>query len=268
MPSPLVSIVIPVFNEESILLKNVETLSESFDRIVGPDLWGFIFVNNGSTDQTANLLEEVTRRLPLTRVIFEQQPNYGLALRAGLRAVETPFAHPIDIEQWDLIFFEWAWKQRDSFDLFIGSKRADPTINHQPAYRWLLSWGLNALLQLFFSYTGTETHGPKLIRMERVKPLLDLCILDRGQFDTEVVLRSSRAGLRIIEAPVVHVEHRPARNLMLKKIFWNLRAFYRLRKVMVTVPFEGPTRHYRVAREDVLAAVAPAQGRKLSDIAH
>lgn len=251
------SVVIPVFNEEKILSENVDELAAVFDRVVGPSKWQFLFVNNGSTDMTAALLEAVKDRLPLTKILYLGEPNYGAALKLGLEAVDTPYVHTIDIEQWDIPFFEWAWRYRDEFDIFIGSKRADPTLNHQEPYRRFLSWGLNALLQLFFEFSGSETHGPKLMSVAAITPLLARSILDRGQFDTELVLRATRAGLRMVEVPVIYKEQRKPRNLMLQKIYWNIKAFNRLRKVMKLVGFAGPVRLYRISRADVMPPSLP-----------
>jgi hypothetical protein len=161
----------------------------------------------------------------------------------------------VDIEQWDLPFIAWAWKNRDRYDLFIASKRADPTLCFQEPYRKLLSCGLNALLQLFLGFTGTDTHGPKLLNRESHEPIINVCTLDRGQFDTEFVLRALRNQLKLVEVPVVYQETRPHRNWMIKKIVWNLFAFRRLVTIMKDVPFKGPIRFHRFTREDVLSEI-------------
>jgi hypothetical protein len=56
---------------------------------------------------------------------------------------------------------------------------------------------------------------------------------------------------------VEYRESRPHRNLMIKKIYWNLIALRRLQHVMRDVPFEGAVRYHRFAREDVLAQRQP-----------
>ena len=137
---------------------------------------------------------------------------------------------------------------------FIASKRADPTLNFQQPYRRFLSAGLNAALQVLFRYSGTDTHGPKLLNRDSLSAIIAKCELDRGQFDTELVLRAMRGSKRLVEVPVEYRELRPHRNLMIKKIFWNLVALRRLQHVMRDVPFEGEVRYYRFAREDVTAA--------------
>lgn len=249
-----VSIVIPVYNEQGIIEQNLGTLSAFFDRVVGPGRWLFILVENGSTDRTPALVEAALKRWPPSRAIHLDEPNYGAALKAGLRAVRTRWAYILDVEQWDLPFIAWAWKNRDAYDALVASKRADPTICHQRPYRRLLSCALNGLLQVLVQFTGTDTHGPKLLDCRSLRSIIDISHLDRGQYDTELMLRAMRAGKRIVEVPVLYREMRPHRNLMIKKIVWNLFALRRLVHVMKDVPFEGYVRYYRLGREDVLSA--------------
>jgi glycosyltransferase involved in cell wall biosynthesis len=250
---PSVSVVIPVFNEEAVLMANAEALASHLDDVVGEGHWFFTFVDNGSTDATPALLGRIVERWPLSHVLTLRKPNYGAALKSGLRAATTKWVYMLDIEQWDLPFMTWAWHNRHQYDLFVASKRADPTLNFQRPYRKFLSAGLNVVLQVLFGYSGTDTHGPKLIDCESLKAIIAKCELDRGQFDTELVLRAIRGAKRLVEVPVEYRESRPHRNLMIKKIFWNVAALLRLRQVMREVPFEGQIRYYRVAREDVLA---------------
>jgi glycosyltransferase involved in cell wall biosynthesis len=248
-----ISVVIPVFNEQNILAENLENLARHFDNLVGPGNWHFILVDNGSTDRTPELVKAALERWPPSRLVQLTEPNYGAALKAGLRSATTKWVYMLDVEQWDIPFMTWAWANRNLYDVFIASKRADPTINFQQPYRRLLSAGLNGVLQVLFGFSGTDTHGPKLLNRETLEPIIKICQLDRGQFDTELVLRAARGRKRIVEVPVEYRESRPHRNLMFKKIVWNLIALRRLHYVMREVPFEGYVQHYRFTREDVLA---------------
>src|SRR5579875_2649906 len=247
---PAVSVVIPLYNEQAIIDRNLETLAAFFNDIVGAGEWLFILVDNGSTDQTPSKVRAAVERWPLSRCVNLPEPNYGAALRAGLTAANTRWVYLLDIEQWDLPFLAWSWEHRDSYDLFLASKRSDPTLNFQTSYRRFLSCCLNGLLQALLGFSGTDTHGPKLIDRQSLASIISLCRLDRGQFDTELVLRALRSQKRLIEVPVVYKENRPHRNWMLKKIAWNLVALRRLVDVMKDVPYEGPIRYHRICRED------------------
>ena len=252
-----VSVVIPIFNEQVILKDNLEDLAQFFDRLLGTGSWLFILVDNGSTDDTPRLVAEAIERWPLSHSIRLTDPNYGAALKTGLRVAKTKWVFLLDIEQWDIPFMTWAWANRTSYDIFIASKRADPTINFQQPYRRLLSAGLNAMLQVLFGFSGTDTHGPKLLNRQSLETMIRACVLDRGQFDTELVLRAIRGAKSIVEVPIEYRESRPHRNSMLKKIVWNLLALGRLQRVMQSVPYEGYVLYNRFSRQDVLAAEPP-----------
>src|SRR5262249_29052835 len=196
-----VSVIIPLYNEQNILNENVETLARFFDTVVGHGRWYFLFVENGSTDSTAALADAAAARRPPSRVIHLPKPNYGIALKAGLQAATTKWVYVVDIEQWDFPFIAWSWKNRNAYDVLIASKRADYSICHQHFYRRILSCALNGLLQVFTQFSGTDTHGPKLLNRVSLQTIIDACALDRGQYDTELVLRAVRGQKRIIEAP-------------------------------------------------------------------
>ena len=114
------------------------------------------------------------------------------------------------------------------------------TICHQHFYRRVLSCALNGLLQVLLKFSGTDTHGPKLLNRLSLQSIIAACELDRGQYDTELVLRAVRAQKRIIEAPSEYRELRPNRNWMVKKILWNLWALARLVRIMKHVAASGP----------------------------
>ena len=112
---------------------------------------------------------------------------------------------------------------------------------------------------------GADTHGPKLIKMETMRPLLEQCILTRGQFDTEFVLRALKAGLWIAEAPTRYMEHRPPRNFMIRKIIQNLIDQVSLFRQISPIPYSGPVKFHRYARIDLDAVGSNGQGSSFKD---
>src|SRR5271155_2684692 len=99
-----VSVLIPLHNEQNILEQNLEILSKFLDQMIGSQAWLFLFVENGSTDATPDLVRAAVKRWPLSQAINLLEPNYGAALKAGLRAAITDWIFVFDIEQWDLPF--------------------------------------------------------------------------------------------------------------------------------------------------------------------
>jgi hypothetical protein len=145
----------------------------------------------------------------------------------------------------------WCFRTRGSYDMVMGSKRADGALNRQSFYRRLLSWGLNTILQTVFNFPGTDTHGQKFIYLPAMRPIFHQCVMRRGQFDTEFTLRAGRAKLWLAEVPVPIVELRKARNLMLHKIARNIVDIIRLREATRASRTRAAMRYHRWAREDV-----------------
>jgi glycosyltransferase involved in cell wall biosynthesis len=248
----VLSIIIPLYNEEDIILDMLEKLDSNFRKILGQTEWEFLFIDNGSTDRTPEILNELCEKKNNVKVVHEPIPNYGLALKKGMNNCSSDYAHIINIEQWDMTFFAWAWSLREEYDLFLGSKLADPSTNHQSGYRKFLSWGLNSLLKLYFEFPGADTHGPKLVNMKSIKNILEKCVMGRGQFDTELTIRSLRGGLKIAEAPSEYVEYRQPRNMLIKKIVWNIIAISKMWWILKDLPYESYVRLYRFTRYEQL----------------
>ncbi len=104
--SVLISLVVPVFNEEDgvrpFLDRTVPALDEAC-RALGPAAaYEIVFVDDGSTDMTVPALIEA-RRLHPTIEIVSLSRNFGkdAALSAGLRAARGAAVIPIDVDLQD-----------------------------------------------------------------------------------------------------------------------------------------------------------------------
>lgn len=245
------SVIVPIYNEEEDLWPMAEQLAVHLDKVVGRGQWQYVLVDNGSLDSTPRIIEQITQRWPGSIHIGLGRPDYGKALAASLERTEGEWAYIINVDWWSPVLLRWAWTNRTRYDLILGSKRADNTLNQQSKYRRILSWGLNTILQFFFGFVGTDTHGQKLLRMSSMRPVLKECVMRRGQFDTEFVLRAMRKGLWLAEVPVPIVEKRNHRNFMIKKIGQNIWDIFRLRQVMKGIPFSHSIRYHKWSWEDM-----------------
>ncbi|MBI3693527.1 MAG: glycosyltransferase family 2 protein [Acidobacteria bacterium] len=80
---PLLSVVIPCFNEESVLPILRPRLTQALDRL--PVAWELIFVDDGSTDRTPELLATLHREDPRVKVVsFSRNFGHQAAVSAGL----------------------------------------------------------------------------------------------------------------------------------------------------------------------------------------
>lgn len=91
MPYPLVSIVIPCYNQEKYLRETVESaLASTYSPIE------ILLVNDGSTDQSLALAHELAQKHPLIQVL--DQPNSGVAKsrNMGIRQAKGKYILPLD----------------------------------------------------------------------------------------------------------------------------------------------------------------------------
>ena len=77
------SVVVPCYNEEGAIRDTVHSLRES---LADQESYELIFVNDGSTDQTGEILQELVAVHPELMVVsHENNRGYGAALKSGIR---------------------------------------------------------------------------------------------------------------------------------------------------------------------------------------
>ncbi|MBA2663417.1 MAG: glycosyltransferase family 2 protein [Bradymonadaceae bacterium] len=213
------SIVIPIYNEEGILSASVADLTEKLDadeRLRGRS-YELILSENGSTDNTVAVAEELATRHPQLRLLHSSEPNYGLAMRRGILAAKGEIVLCDEIDLCDVDFYARALEkiEGEGYDLVVGSKALDRSLDHRPAFRQLATRVLNGLFRVFLDFHGTDTHGLKAFRRERLLSVIDRCVVDKDLFASEFVIRAERMHFRMTEIPVHIVEKRkPSINLI------------------------------------------------------
>ncbi len=81
--SRLISVIVPLFNEESIVKASAARLTTVVER--WEEDYEVIFVDDGSQDQTAPFLEEIARQNPKCKIIhFSRNFGHQMAFTAGL----------------------------------------------------------------------------------------------------------------------------------------------------------------------------------------
>ncbi len=205
---PDVSVIIPIYNEEALLRAAVIELVDRLDALG----WAYevLLTENGSTDRTVEIALTLEREIPAVRVLRTSEPNYGLALRRGIKAARGRYVLCDEIDICDTGFHERAMAilESDQCDMVIGSKLHADALDKRPFMRHVATIGINLLLKLLLDFKGTDTHGLKAFHRERVLSIVDECIVDKDLFASELVIRSERRQLRILEIPVEIVEKR------------------------------------------------------------
>jgi len=218
MAHPRLTVVIPVYNEERILPSALADLTAGLDAR-GLD-YEVLLAENGSTDGTQALLDQLTAANPRLRWFHCTTPNYGAALKQGMLEAHGELVFCDEIDLCDLRFYDTALGllADPSLDMVVGSKAAPGAVDRRPLIRRLATRAHNGLLRLLLGFQGTDTHGLKAFRRERLVPVARACVVDRDVFASEFVIRAWRSGFRVLEIPIQLEEKRQPSIHLLRRV--------------------------------------------------
>ena len=220
-----VSIVIPVYNEEGILREAISELLAGLDTVRlaldAPDLtFEIIIAENGSTDRTVELAEHLAGERAEVRTFSLGEPNYGKALRRGILEARGTWVICEEIDLCDLDFHRRALEllRHGDADMVVGSKAMKGASDHRPLFRRTATRVLNGMLRVALDFHGTDTHGLKAFHRETLLPVVEQCVIERDLFASELVIRTGRSGMRVIEIPIRLDEKRPPAINLVKRV--------------------------------------------------
>lgn len=206
------SVLVPAFNEESLLLQSVSTLEKELNsKKIEHEL---LIIENGSTDDTKNIASQLADKFSNIRLMSLQHPNYGEALKRGIVESKGSIVSIVNVDYWNVDFISSSLSLVDTkkeYDFVVGSKHLSKNADGRGLAKKAISSGFNLLLRILFNFKGTDTHGQKTFRKSLVLPIVKSAVTSDFVFDTELVLRASSLGLRLFELPLQVKEVRPRR---------------------------------------------------------
>ncbi|GIR15212.1 MAG: hypothetical protein CM15mP26_3320 [Actinomycetota bacterium] len=115
------SIVIPIYNEEEILEESTNAIF-SLCKSMGID-FEIIFSENGSTDNTKKIANELINKYSEIKIISNPEPNYGNALKAGFELAKNDLVISFDIDYYSESFLREALMLDSKYSSLTASKR-------------------------------------------------------------------------------------------------------------------------------------------------
>jgi len=194
------SVVVPVCNEE----ENVEPLAREIDAAMHALSYEMIFVDDGSTDDTAAVLAKLKTSLPALRVLRHSfRSGQSAAVASGVRAARAPWIATLDGDgQNDPADIARLIATRDSPEgrgvrLFMGNRTAS---RKDTAFRRLQSRIANGVRSgLLGDGTPDTGCGIKLFSRE---VFMDLPRFDHMHRFLPALFQ--RQGARVVSVPVSH----------------------------------------------------------------
>jgi putative flippase GtrA len=207
--TPVLDVVIPVYNEETDLAECVHRL-HAYLRDTVPYRYRITIADNASTDGTLAIAQELADELSQVEVCHLDQKGRGRALNTVWSASDAQVLAYMDVDlSTDLaaLLPLVAPLISGHSDLAIGSRLARGARVVRGTKRELISRCYNLILRGTLAAKFSDAQcGFKAIRADVAKQLLPL-VEDTGWFfDTELLVLAQKAGLRTHEVPVDWVD--------------------------------------------------------------
>jgi dolichyl-phosphate beta-glucosyltransferase len=167
-----------------------------------------IVVENGSVDQTAQVVREFAQRAKYSHIALLQETSRGkgIAVRRGMLAAHGEYCFMCDadlsmpIEEVN----KFLPPVLDGYDVAIASREAPGARRyHEPLYRHIGGRVINFLIRVLAVRGFQDTQcGFKSFSAAAALDLFSVQQLDGMSFDAEVLYIAQQRGYRIVEVPI------------------------------------------------------------------
>lgn len=216
-----VLIAIPTYNEAEVIEDSIKRLREflisNFDHE-----YEIVVADNASADNTVEKAIKLSQEYPDVKWLHLGQKGKGGALKKAWAENDADIVSLIDA---DLSPGLSAFPQlidaiEDGYDIAIGSRFLKGSRVRRSFKRSFLSKGYNLLLRVLFRAEFSDAQcGIKAMKRGLFLELLPAINNNEWFFDTELLIRSQRKGLKIKEIPINWVERRQSKEQPLKAVF-------------------------------------------------
>ncbi|MDO8487528.1 MAG: glycosyltransferase family 2 protein [Candidatus Curtissbacteria bacterium] len=227
------SVIVPVYNEEKRLKGGFEHYYSYLKKQKYP--WELIFVNDGSRDNTLDLLNKTAKGKTNIRIIsYGQNRGKGYAIVQGIKNANgeivlfTDLDHSVPVETVEN-FFPYFEK---GYSVVIGSRRVKGAkiAVHQKPLREFLGRGFTAIVN-FFIYWGIAdaTCGFKAFENKIAQKIFSKITVFDWAFDAEILYICKKNKIKIAQAPVTWSDARGSKVSLKKDIVRSMSGIFKIR---------------------------------------
>lgn len=231
------SIVIAAYNEEKRLPK---TLARVIPFLESQNIrFELVLVNDGSKDNTLNVLRQYAARYSFVRVIthFPNQGR-GASIRKGVLAAKGEIVLETDadgsVADEAIVRFLNHFKAHPEIAAIFGSRELPDShiALKQPMLRVLLGYGFIYLTRfLFWSWHTTDfTLGFKMFRQVAAKDIFARQFSNHYVAEAEIVYVAKKRGWNVCELPVTWTDNKDSRVRPFKDSVRSLAGLYHILK--------------------------------------
>lgn len=231
-----VNIVFPVLNEERRLEKGIHATEKFLQE--NKDIDAIVTIaDNGSTDRTLELIEQLALQYDNIRYISLKERGFGLAFREAVKQNDCDIIGYVDVDlSTDITYLKDVMRgfaKHPKIDVIKGNRlSAKSQVNGRKMTRNITSMGLDFLIKLCFLVRVSDTmEGFQFFRKACIDDLITISSDDNGWFYcAELLIRGEKKGYRIVELPVVWNDDYDTKVDVVKLIINYLTKIFELKK--------------------------------------
>jgi len=191
-----ITIIVPALNEEQHIMKALDNSIEALNK--ASLKWEIIVINDGSTDRTQEIVEDIITRNPLVRIVNHDTPQgLGKSFWDGVdnSRNDAVVVIPGDNENdpWEIIRYYKLLEHVDMIIPFVFNKEV------RSIFRNTLSWVYRFIVNSTFKINLNYTNGTVLYR----KAILNELEYRSSSFffQTDILIRLIKRGYLFAEVP-------------------------------------------------------------------
>jgi glycosyltransferase involved in cell wall biosynthesis len=202
---PLVSVIVPAYNEAAILEESLTKLTDHLASLEDLYRWELVVVNDGSTDETGGIAETFARTRANVRILHHHVNfRLGQALRYAFNSTRGDYVAVIDCDlSYDpehLSRMLYAIEDSKARIVIASPYAKGGRTTNIPFGRRVLSRGANWMLSRAAGGDLTTLTGMVRVYDGRFLRSLDLRSMD-AEINTEIVYKARILHARIVEIP-------------------------------------------------------------------
>ncbi|QQE12236.1 glycosyltransferase [Planctomycetota bacterium] len=200
-----VTVILPVYNEAGLISSVFNRIQDFLHKHDG---YEFLFVNDGSTDATGDILQDRIDRSEVgdrvSVVSLKENVGKGVAVREGVSLCDTEIVCFTDGDlAYSLDHVVRLVEALEGSDVAIGSRSMVPLRQRNITLgRKIMGKVFNKVVRLILGLPYKDTQaGIKGFRLETARKIFSYQRLGGFAFDAELLFLAQRHGCRVIEIP-------------------------------------------------------------------
>jgi glycosyltransferase involved in cell wall biosynthesis len=195
-----IAVLMPIHNEAKTIEKSV---TEFYNAISPRMPLELVLSEDGSTDYTENVIERLSKKIPLKAILSTSRKGYTGGIKDGLRLVKAKYVLITDSDgQQDPRDFWKLWNLRMKYDIVSGWRRERADALYRKIMSRTFQWRIKHAFNLPNLMDITAPF--KLMKTEVAIEIAEKCKYMHESFWNEFAVRAHIGGFSIGETPVAH----------------------------------------------------------------